>query len=271
MFKHGLMTALATSLALAMGAASAQTIDLGHGQWIDLSHAYDEQTLYWPTSSRFNKETVFEGMTDGGYYYAAYDITTAEHGGTHLDAPVHFAAGHPGADEVPLDRLIGPAVVVNVRAAAAADPDYLVSVADLQGWVEAHGPLPERAIVLIDTGYAARWPDAERYLGTAQRGAAAVPLLRFPGLSPEAAKWLVERRAGAVGIDTASVDPGQSSDFKAHRILYEADIPGLENVADLSALPASGAFIVALPMKIRGGSGAPLRIAAFVPGDAPAR
>jgi kynurenine formamidase len=253
------------TLALAAQSAGAQTIDFSGGRWIDLTHTFDEHTLYWPTANTFHMETVFEGVTEAGFYYAAYDFATAEHGGTHLDAPVHFAAGHPGADQVPLERLIGPAVVVAVRGAAAEDPDYLVSVADLEAWIEANGAFPEHAIVLFDTGFAARWPDAAHYLGTSERGAAAVPLLHFPGISPEAARWLVDRRVAAVGIDTASVDRGQSTDFLTHRILYEADIPGFENVADLGALPAIGAFVVALPMKIRGGSGAPLRIAAFLP------
>lgn len=244
---------------------AAQVVDFGHGRWVDLTHTFDEQTLYWPTASTFHKTTVFEGKTEGGFYYTAYDIATAEHGGTHLDAPIHFYARRDTADEVPLERLAGPAVVIDVSSAADMDADYLLSAADIGAWESIHGPIGAGEIVLVRTGFAAHWPDAERYLGTARRGAEAVSLLHFPGIGADAARLLVDRGIGAVGLDTASVDRGQSTEFMTHRILYEANIPGFENVADMSGLPARGAFVVALPMKIGDGSGAPLRIVAFVP------
>jgi len=243
----------------------AQTIDFAAGQWIDLTHTFDASTVYWPTSSGFHKETVFAGMTEGGWYYTAYDIATAEHGGTHMDAPIHFHAERDTADQVPLERLAGPAVVIDVSGAAADDPDYLLGAADLADWEAVNGRIEAGTIVLVRTGYAAYWPSTERYLGTARKGAAAVPLLHFPGIGADAAQVLVERGVGSVGLDTASVDRGQSSEFLTHRILYEANIPGFENVGDMSRLPARGAFVVALPMKIGGGSGAPLRIVAFLP------
>jgi kynurenine formamidase len=262
MTKYQLFNAL---MAFVSVAAQAQAIDLGSGQWHDLSHAYSEQTLYWPTASRFHKETVFEGETEGGFYYTAYDIRTAEHGGTHLDAPIHFYAGRRRVDQIPLDNLIGAGVVIDISAQAMADRDYQLGVGDLEAWEAVHGQIAAGSIVLVRTGFARYWPDAERYLGTAERGPAAVPKLHFPGIHPEAARVLVQRGVAAVGLDTASVDYGQSTDFMTHRVLYEANIPGFENVADLAALPATGTFVVALPMKIAGGSGAPLRIAAFVP------
>lgn len=258
--------ALALVLVLPVPIARAQIIDFGHGQWVDLTHDFAEDAIYWPTARPFRKETVFEGLTQGGFYYTAYDFATAEHGGTHMDAPIHFAAGRHTADQVPLQRLTGPAVVIDVSAAASRDADHLVSVADLETWEATHGVIASGVIVLLRTGYSKFWPDPGRYLGTTERGAQAVPLLHFPGISAEAARWLTTRRVAAVGIDTASVDHGQSQDFMAHRILYEANIPGFENVAGLERLPPSGAWVVALPMKIRGGSGAPLRIVAFVPG-----
>lgn len=250
---------------VALSPVAAQVVDLERGRWVDLTHPFDDSTLYWPTASGFHKSTVFEGETDGGFYYSAYDIATAEHGGTHLDAPIHFFAGRQTADQVPLERLHGRAAVVDIRTACDADPDYRLTAADLHAWEAEHGRLGAADIVLVRTGFAAYWPQAERYLGTARKGAEAVPLLHFPGLGADAARLLVERGVKAVGIDTASVDHGQSSDFMAHRILFEANIPGFENVADLSALPARGALVFALPMKIRGGSGAPLRITAFLP------
>jgi kynurenine formamidase len=245
---------------------SAGAVEFGTGQWVDLSHPYSDQTLYWPTAGTFHKETVFEGITDGGFYYTAYNIRTAEHGGTHMDAPVHFSEGRQSVDQVPLERLIGQAAVIDVSS-RVVDPDYQLSVDDLLQWEETHGPVGEGDIVLIRTGYDAYWPDAARYLGTELRGEQAVPLLHFPGIHPEAARMLVQRGIKAVGLDTASIDFGQSGDFMTHRILYEANIPGFENLADLSSLPARGAFVIALPMKIEGGSGAPLRIVAFIPDD----
>jgi kynurenine formamidase len=235
------------------------------GQLVDLSHAYDANAIFWPTADPFRLDKVADGVTSGGYYYAANTFFTSEHGGTHIDAPVHFAQGHQTVDQIPLDRLVGEAVVVDVTKAADADADYQISVADFQR-AEQDGAIPAGAIVLIRTGFSTRWPDAVRYLGTAARGEAAVAQLHFPGLDPEAAKWLIaERRIKAIGIDTASIDRGQSTLFESHRLLYERDIPAFENLTSLERLPERGAFIVALPMKIRGGSGAPLRAIAVVP------
>ena len=236
------------------------------GRLVDLTHAFDARTLYWPTAPGFELTSDFEGTTEGGWFYESNTLRTSEHGGTHLDAPVHFAAGRHSTDEISLERLIAPAVVVDVSADAARDRDYAIRIADLERWEARHGRLPDGVIVLFRTGFGARWPDAASYLGTAERGAAAVAKLHFPGIAPETARWLAdEREIGAVGIDTASIDPGQSTRFEAHRILYEQNIPGFENVAHLDRLPATGFTIIALPMKIRSGSGGPLRIIAVVP------
>lgn len=245
---------------------SAAAWEFGKGNWIDLSHAYDESTIYWPTAPGFSKTTDFEGHTEGGWYYTAYSICTAEHGGTHLDAPIHFAEGGQTADQLALERLIAPAVVIDVSQQAAADRDYLITRDDIKSWEETHGSIPSGSIVLFRTGFAKHWPDATSYLGTAERGADAVAKLHFPGLAADAADYLVEKPdIAAVGLDTASIDHGQSSDFRVHRILFKQGIPAFENVADMSGLPATGALVIALPMKIAGGSGGPLRIVAFVP------
>jgi kynurenine formamidase len=246
--------------------AHAESWNFEQGQWIDLSHAYDESTLYWPTANGFSKTTDFEGHTEGGWFYTAYSVCTAEHGGTHLDAPIHFAEGQQTSDQLALDRLIAPAVVIDVSELAAANRDYRISGADIAAWEQANGKIPGGSIVLFRTGFASRWPDAASYLGTAERGAEAVAKLHFPGLSADAAEYLVAHGdIAAIGIDTASIDYGQSADFIAHRILFAAGIPAFENVADMSALPEKGTLVVALPMKITGGSGGPLRIVAFVP------
>jgi kynurenine formamidase len=244
----------------------ASVFDGTAGRWIDLTHAFDEATIYWPTDTAgFRLDEQAYGVTEGGWFYASYAFATAEHGGTHLDAPIHFAEGRMTADEIPLAGLIGPAVVVDVSGRAT--PDYQVTVDDLAGWEATHGPMPDGAILLLRTGWGERWNDRAAYLGTDQTGPAAVPELHFPGLAPEAAEWLVsERGVTAVGIDTPSIDYGQSTGFESHVALYSENIAGFENVANLHELPPSGAYVVALPMKIAGGSGGPLRIVAFVPG-----
>ena len=236
------------------------------GTLVDLSHDYSDQTVFWPTAESFTLQKVADGMTPQGYYYAANNFATSEHGGTHIDAPVHFAKGHRSVDQIPLDQLIGDAIVVDVTAACATQPDYQVTTDDFTAWERANGQIPDGAIVLLRTGYARFWPDAAKYLGTAERGDAAVAKLHFPGLHPGAAKWLTEsRRIKAIGLDTASIDYGQSTLYESHRVLYERDIPAFENLATLERLPATGAKVIALPMKIKGGSGAPLRAMAIVP------
>ncbi len=250
----------------APGSAVAAVFDGTGGRWIDLTHAFSQDTIYWPTDTDgFDHEELMYGDTDGGWFYASYRYAAAEHGGTHLDAPIHFARDRRTTDEVPLRNLIGPAVVVDVSDRAHAD--YLVSVDDLEEWEAVHGRIPDGAILLARTGWGDRYPDRTAYLGTDLVGAEAVPELHFPGLDPAAAQWLVDHRSiAAFGLDTPSMDSGQSKDFRTHVILHGQQIPGFENVANLEQLPPAGAFVVALPMKIEGGSGGPLRIVAFVPG-----
>jgi kynurenine formamidase len=235
------------------------------GELVDLSHAYDGTTIFWPTAERFRLDKVADGVTPAGYYYAANNFSTAEHGGTHIDSPVHFAQGAQTVDQIPLDRLVGPVVIVDVVAQSERNADYQVTIDDVMR-AEEEGPIPSDAIVLIRTGFSRRWPDAARYLGTAARGEAGVSNLHFPGLHPDAARWLVaNRQIKAIGIDTASIDYGQSSLYESHRVLFEQNIPAFENLTQLDRLPLRGAFIVALPMKIGGGSGAPLRAIAILP------
>ncbi len=239
----------------------------GNGaEWIDMSYAYDETTLFWPTAQPYELEVVAAGMTEAGYYYGANNFCTAEHGGTHLDAPIHFSEGKHTTEQIPLARLIGPAVVVDVSEAAASDPDYLIGVDDLEAWESTHGHIPDESILLLKTGWGERWPDRETYLGTSLTGEEAVPELHFPGIDPDAARWLVENRnIDAIGIDTASIDYGQSSLFETHRILLGENLPAFENVASLDRLPPTGAYIIALPVKIGRGTGGPLRMVGVIP------
>ena len=232
---------------------------------VDLSHPFDASTVYWPTAEGFKLDTDFEGMTDKGYFYSAYRYSAAEHGGTHLDSPVHFAKGRYTVDELPLQQLMGAAIVIDVTAQAASNPDYLVSVGDFENWEKRNGKIPAGPIVLLRTGFGKFYPDAKKYLGTDERGAEAVAKLHFPGLDPAAARWITANRSiKAIGLDTASIDYGQSTLFESHRILFEKNVPAFENVANLDQLPAKGFSVIALPMKIKGGSGGPLRIVAIL-------
>ena len=235
------------------------------GTIVDLSYPFDSSTVYWPTAGGFELQKDFEGMTEQGYYYSAYKYCAAEHGGTHIDAPVHFAQGRLSVDKIPLEQLTGAAVVIDVSKQSASNRDYLVTTADFQSWEKANGRLPDGAIVLLRTGFGKFYPDRVKYMGTDERGAAAVPKLHFPGLHPDTARWLVaNRQIKAIGLDTPSIDYGQSTLFESHRILFDKNIPALENVANLDKLPPKGFSIVALPMKITGGSGGPLRIIAIL-------
>lgn len=236
------------------------------GRLVDLTHAFDAQTIFWPTEEAgFVLEPVFAGTTERGWWYAANRFRSAEHGGTHLDAPLHFAEQGASADAIALERLVAPAVLVDVSRAAATDPDYRVGVSDLEAWEARHGRMPEGAIVLLRTGHGAYWSDRTRYLGTSRRDPEAVAELHFPGLHAEAARWLALRRVAAVGLDTPSIDHGPSQDFEAHRVLAAHGVPIFENLAHLEALPEQGFSVIALPMKIGGGSGGPLRAVAVVP------
>ena len=239
--------------------------DLRTATVVDLSHPFGSDTLYWPTSpTRFDLTTLASGVTEGGWFYSANSFCAPEHGGTHLDAPIHFARGRRTADQIPVRQLVAPAIVIDVSKAAAEDPDYRLSPADVRAWEKKHGTIPGGAIVLLRTGWSRRWPDRKRYFGDDAPGDASN--LHFPSFGAEAAAILVrDRRVGALGVDSASIDHGPSKDFPVHRLAADANVPGLENLTGLAALPESGAWVIALPMKITGGSGGPLRAVALVP------
>jgi kynurenine formamidase len=238
---------------------------LPKGAIVDLSHAYDAKTIFWPTESGFVLEPERDGMTEKGYYYRSNKFSAPEHGGTHIDAPAHFSKKGNFLDAIPLEQLVGVAVVVDVSRKCQANRDYRIAIGDFRDWEKAHHEIPEHSIVLLRTGFGKFWPDRKTYLGTDELGAGAVPKLHFPGLDPEAAAWLVrERKIKAVGLDTASIDYGQSTLFEAHVELMTHNVPAMENLANLDLLPPTGVTVVALPMKIAGGSGGPLRAIAII-------
>ena len=231
-----------------LGVENPQGSVITGGDIVDLSHAYDEHTIYWPTSpSAFELKTLAHGKTEGGYFYASNTFSTPEHGGTHMDAPIHFGEGRHTIDEIPVERLVAPAVVIDVSEAAANNPDYVLAPADIERWEKTHGRIPEHAIVVLRTGWENRWGDVAAYLGDDTPGDASS--LHFPSFGPEAAEFLVkERNIAGIGVDTASIDNGPSTDFMVHRITAAANVYGLENLMNLGRLPATGATIIALPM-----------------------
>jgi len=236
------------------------------GTWVDLTHEFDENTVYWPTNIPFRHDTVFYGMTDQGYFYSSFRYSAEEHGGTHFDAPFHFGKGKSSIEKVPLSQLVGEGIVIDVSEKALKDRDYQVSIKDFESWEKQNGKIPEQAMILIRTGYSQFWNDHLRYMGTVKKGAEGVAELHFPALHPDAAKWLAtQRKINGIGVDTPGIDYGQSKDFMTHRTLFQHDLTAYENLTNLDKLPSRGFYVVALPMKIKGGSGAPLRIIAWIP------
>jgi kynurenine formamidase len=242
----------------------AQGLDIASAKVVDLTHRIDADTIFWPTEKKaFELVEEHKGMTERGFFYAANRFCSPEHGGTHIDAPYHFAKGGETVAAIPVRDLMGPAIVIDVTAEAAKDPDYTLKPEDVAAWEEKHGAVPKGAIVLLRTGWSSRWPDKRAYLGDDTPGDAGN--LHFPSYGSDAARLLVERGAKALGVDTASVDNGPSKDFLVHRILGAANVVGIENLTDLETVPATGAWVLALPMKIANGSGAPARVVALLP------
>jgi D-alanyl-D-alanine dipeptidase/kynurenine formamidase len=250
--------------AIARSAPPRPPLDLAAAEVIDLTHPFDADTLYWPNAaSGFELKTLHAGPTAGGWYYASNSFCAPEHGGTHLDAPVHFAEGRSTADAVELDRLVVPIVVIDVAKQVAADADYRLTVEDVLAWERVNGAIPRGVAVLLRTDWSVRWPDRKRTFGDDAPGR--TDRLHFPAYGKQAAELLVQaRKVAALGLDTPSLDHGPSTDFPAHRVAAAANVPGFENLMNLDRLPPTGAWLVALPMKIAGGSGGPLRAVALI-------
>ncbi|MEI7981304.1 MAG: cyclase family protein [Bacteroidota bacterium] len=237
---------------------------LQSSRWVDLTHDYDSGTVYWPTNIPFHHDTVSCGINDQGYYYSSFKYSAEEHGGTHFDAPLHFSEGGKSIEKISVGQLHGPGVTIDVTSQCLTDRDYQIKLQDLENWENQNGRIPDGSIILFYTGFGTYWNDHLKYTGTLKSGKEGVSEIHFPGLSPGAAQWLADnRKINAVGLDTPSIDFGQSKDFMTHRILCKNQLTIYENLANLDQVPPRGAYIVALPMKIKGGSGAPLRIVAI--------
>jgi kynurenine formamidase len=230
----------------------------GQGRILDLSHALSEKNPRWPGDTRTFETQVHTRPEEAGYFTRTFWML--EHFGTHMDAPAHFPPGQSTVGRIPPQRLVGPPVVIGVRSRVAAESDYRITAADILAWEEDHGRIPAEAIVLACTGWEARWPDEQRYRNQDEAG-----VMHFPGFSVEAAKLLIERGVSGLGIDTLSVDYGASRNFEVHGLSHAAELYHLENLANLSRLPASGAVLVVAPIKLEEDSGGPVRVFAILP------
>ncbi len=239
----------------------------GQERLLDMTYPYDGRTIYWPTAEPFRLEKLGWGITPGGWWYASNNYAASEHGGTHADAPIHFAEGGRTIDQVPLREWIGPAVRIDATRQCARDRDHMLTVEEIRSWEAGHGSIPPGSWVLMYTGIGTRfYPDRKQVLGTEKSGPEALPELSFPGFSPEAAEFLVkERSIRGVGLDTPSIDRGKSKDFRVHRILFAAGKLALENIANLDKVPDTGAVLHVIPMMIKDGTGAPARVFALLP------
>jgi len=244
-----------------LASALVQVLQQGKTKLIDLTFDLDDRSPFWPDG---NASSPFQATTTGTYERDkcfVRSLQLPEHFGTHLDAPIHFDPQGKSLHEIPVGNFFLQAAVVDVRAAVALDPDYRLTVHDLETWEKAHGPLPNGAAVLMLSGWGSRWPSQERYLNQDAKG-----VLHFPGISLEAAHYLVDHaHPMAIGIDTIGVDYGPSQSYQVHNLTLRVGMYHLECLANLECLPATGALLIALPMKLRGGSGGPTRVIALVP------
>ncbi len=231
---------------------------------LDLTYPFDQDTVYWPNNTAFQWEKTSWGLNAHGNWYASGVFSASEHGGTHLDAPIHFARSGWSVDEIPPHLFTAEAIVLDIRPQVRMNKDYTLQVEDILKWEEQHDTIPSQALVFLLTGWGQYWPDPKRYLGSPTPHDPTS--LHFPGFSAESMTFLLtHRKIVGVGIDTASIDPGQSKTFPAHQVLAEANRYALENVAHMDRLPPRGTHITALPMKIKGGTGSPVRILATIP------
>jgi kynurenine formamidase len=224
-------------------------------RFVDLGLPLNEKSPFWPGENYkpFKLETIATLEKDGVLSKA---FSMPEHLGTHIDAPNHFEKDRPGVDAIPAEQLFGPGVVIDLAVKCERDPDAMLTVADISEWEKARGAIPRGAVVLLHTGWGKHVATPARYLNRDTLGK-----MHFPGYSAEAAEWLVKNReVRGIGIDTMSIDRGLSTSFEVHHVINKARKYGLENVAQLEALPAKGFGVVVAPIKIEGGTGGPTRI-----------
>lgn len=228
----------------------------GKTRVIDLSYAISDKMVPWPGDAKAFEAKTNATVEKEGYFTRSFWML--EHYGTHMDAPAHFPPGTTTVDKIVPEKFFGPAVVLDVTKDADRDPDYQLTGKDVSAWEQKHGNIPAGAIVILRTGWSARWPDVARYRNQDANGK-----MHFPGFSAEAARILLQRKVIGLGCDTLSIDPGNSPDFPVHHLVLGAGVYQLENLADLGGVPEAGAFLIAAPIKLEGGSGGAVRVFAL--------
>lgn len=226
---------------------------------IDLAHVYSAQSPHYPGDRPMTREAAGKRETDG---FLDYRLDLAEHCGTHLDAPLHFAEAGMAVDEIPLSRLMGPLVVLDISARAAVDPDAQVEREDIAAWTHRHGEIPPGAIVVMRSGWAQRWHDPHAYFGS-DNGKH-----HSPGWSLAAVRYLIDKTSAVgIGVDSCSIDPLIATDFPVHHAWLGSGGWALENLNNLDDLPEQGGWLIAAVARIEGGTGFPVRPVAFVPAN----
>lgn len=238
-------------------------------QVVDLSYPLNGSTIFWPGGEGFKLCMNTCRNEEHGYDYAAGVFTCSEHGGTHVDAPYHFKLDGKTVDQIPLTDLMGSCKVLEVTKQCNIDANYTLQPEDILAFEQQYGALGLGDIVLVRTGWHRKYSQgAAEYLGYDEKTQGPYTdsvVLRFPSIGKEAAEMLVARNVTAVGLDTASIDPGYSKDFIVHQVLLGAGIYGVENInGNIDLLPPCGSTLMIMPMKITGGSGAPARVVAFL-------
>lgn len=224
---------------------------------IHLSHLLDPAMPQWPGDPQLQLDPVATLATHG---YALRRLSIGEHGGTHANAPCSFHADGAGIDAYPAATLALPAVVIDVRAAVARDADHRLGVDDIADWEARHGRVPAGSAVLVHSGWGDRWDEPDRFLNVGAGGR-----MHFPGVSLAAAELLLAARGVAgLGIDTHGIDGGDAEMFSVNARVLERPRLLLENLANLDRLPATGATVVAGVLRLRGGTGSPAAVLAFV-------
>ena len=228
---------------------------------VDLTYNLDDTNPFWPEG---RTQTPFKAKVVGTYErngLFARELEIPEHFGTHIDAPVHFDPHGWKVAEIPLERLIAPAIVIDVTQEAKAQTEYRVTVEDIQRWEKAHGPAPLAGIVFFRTGWGKRWPSQSEFMKPDPEGHP-----HFPCLTVEAGRYVMKQmKPVGIGIDSPGIDRGDDHTYPLHHLTLEAGTYLLENVGNLAALPETGAVVIVSPMKLTGGSGSPVRILGLVP------
>ena len=223
---------------------------------IDLTHTMSAEFPTFFGVPGIEMEKKFDLKKDG---FNLYWWRLIEHAGTHLDAPIHFSEYGATVEKIAADTLVAPLAVIDVTAKAAQNPDYLLSREDLANWERKYRRLPDNCCVAMQSGWAQHVGNAAKFTGKDSAG-----VFHFPGVSPEAAEWLMkERKVVGLAVDSLSLDHGPSKDFKVHRAWLPSGRWGLENVANLDKVPAAGATLVVGLAKVKGATGAPARLIAL--------